>query len=259
MNTFGCSTDQCDPPLRGGLGLRLDEQRRCTAGFTAKREGIPVLLTAGHCITETWGHSENGNDVNVKDSGGGLETIGKFHWKFTQAAEGGSPMGDFGTVTLTNNRYKNNPGTVYVSANRDQGDPLLDRGRTVRNPNYRIKEVASNPAGYPLCFTGTHSGTKCGYVLRTGLPISGKKTRYAEVQIYNCTEGDLSDNGINRKIKPGDSGGPAFKYGAAKAIITGGKDSTPNNKTDPKNPSCFVYVSGAIEAQTVMGITIDTQ
>jgi hypothetical protein len=76
-----CSTDACDPPMRGGIGLiRMKPTRalKCTAGFVARnRQGptfTPYVVTAGHC-TKDWREQAPDQTVGMLKDGQSINDI----------------------------------------------------------------------------------------------------------------------------------------------------------------------------------------
>lgn len=254
VNDFACNRRQCDAPLRGGMALYLNggDFIRCTTAFSARKNGVPVMLTAGHCRPS---FDDADGEVDVKDGDGDHHTIGVF-----DTTPYINTQGDFGYIPITQGsgrEYASPAPWVLVEETKTQGDYQRDGGRTRYTPRYRIKGVAPHVVGAPVCISGALSGTKCGLVNKTKIRQENQTFRIAEVQIYNCRENDNSEKGEKLKMGGGDSGAPSYKYRLAHGILQGGRDSTPSDKTDQKNKSCFVYISGAGEAQTVLGLTIE--
>jgi streptogrisin C len=188
-------TWNCDPPLRGGVGMDYLSSARdaiCTAGFNVRSTSDSkwYVMTAGHCGskgTTWWGRPTSGvgGDFGVY--------IGAMH---NSVYPGPSGYDDYGIVANETQLYYWNPGPyVYVHLSPD----------TTQNSLYPIKAVGGSTKDLRVCISGAVSGSDCGPVTATGWPVAGG---YA-VANY-CSTG-------------GDSGGPIFSGGVARGIHHGSK------------------------------------
>jgi hypothetical protein len=69
------SRNSCRDPIKGGLKLQRNGNFKCTSGFGALRGGnsVPVILFAGHCITQNGGSNCNaGSEVYWQHNGGNV-------------------------------------------------------------------------------------------------------------------------------------------------------------------------------------------
>jgi len=188
-------TWNCDPPLRGGVGmdyLSSAGDAICTAGFNVRSTSDAkwYVMTAGHCGrdgTTWWGRPTSGvgGDFGVY--------IGAMH---NSVYPGPSGYDDYGIVANETQVHYWNPGPyVYVHLSPD----------TTLNSLYPIKAVGGSTKDLRVCISGAVSGTDCGLVTAVGWPVAGG---YA-VANY-CSTG-------------GDSGGPIFSGGVARGIHHGSK------------------------------------
>jgi streptogrisin C len=203
-HTEACAWDavlptwQCDPPLRGGVGMHSDSgttTRICTAGFNVRSISnfTWYVLTAGHCgSTGTLWYSTAPNPP----PGSWDVSIGTMH----NSVNSPSNYDDFGIIE---NSYNSGEGPVwwqpgpyvYVHLSPD----------TTQNSLYPIKAVGGSTKDLRVCISGAVSGSDCGLVTAVGWPVAGG---YA-VANY-CSTG-------------GDSGGPIFSGGVARGIHHGSK------------------------------------
>jgi streptogrisin C len=200
-HTEACTWDSvlptwnCDPPLRGGVGIVSDSggvRRICTAGFNVRSTSDFkwYVMTAGHCGSKgTFWYSTPPNPP----PGSWGPSIGTMH---NSVYPGPTGYDDFGIIENSLELSWWQPGPyVYVH-------PSLD---TTQNSLYPIKAVGGSTKDLRVCISGAVSGTDCGPVTATGWPVAGG---YA-VANY-CSTG-------------GDSGGPIFSGGVARGIHHGSK------------------------------------
>jgi streptogrisin C len=188
-------TWNCDPPLRGGVGMDHPYSAGdaiCTAGFNVRSTSDAkwYVMTAGHCgIKGTFWY---GRPPNLPSGSWGV-SIGTMH---NSVYPGPTGYDDFGIIENSLELSWWQPGPyVYVHPSPD----------TTQNVQYIIKGVGGSTKDLRVCISGAVSGTDCGPVTATGWPVAGG---YA-VANY-CSTG-------------GDSGGPIFSGGVARGIHHGSK------------------------------------
>ena len=184
-------TWNCDPPLRGGVGMDTGKAV-CTAGFNVRSNSDAkwYVMTAGHCGSK--GSFWYGSPPNPPPGSWG-QSIGTMHNSVYPAASGND---DFGIIENSLELSWWRPGPyVYVHLSPD----------TTENSLYPIKTIGGSTKDLRVCVSGAVSGTDCGTVTATGWPVAGG---YA-VANY-CSTG-------------GDSGGLIFSGGVARGIHHGSK------------------------------------
>jgi streptogrisin C len=188
-------TWNCDPPLRGGVGIHHPTSAGdaiCTAAFNVRSTSDFkwYVMTAGHCGSK--GTFWYGRPPNPPPNSWG-PSIGNMH---NSVYPGPTGYDDFGIVENSLELSWWQPGPyVYVHPSPD----------TTQNVQYIIKGVGGSTKDLRVCISGAVSGTDCGPVTATGWPVAGG---YA-VANY-CSTG-------------GDSGGPIFSGNYARGIHHGSK------------------------------------
>ena len=255
VEEYSCGGRSCDPPMRGGVGMRLTNPFNsifCTTGFigrliAAAPNNTPHVLTAGHCnrrlsLADEPARVPRGGDNDLdQDRPWNLLGFLRPGWYETES-------GDFGLIGINENspyRSRLVP-WIRVTGNDKQG-PKESRYRTRSDPSYRIHTTSGNQAGTSICITGWRSGTKCGEIDDVGFKRDDKKIYFARGRLYRCDD-DFPHNDALRK---GDSGGPVFIRGSARGIFAGGPDGP-----DDVDATCEFYYSGAREAECQLNFDI---
>ncbi len=187
-------TWDCDPPLRGGVGMVRGISGgivTCSTGFNVRSNSDNkwYVMTAGHCgaIGTVW--NAYPPDYCRANNCWALD-IGPMH----NAVDSG--YDDFGIVANSSNLSVWRPGPyVYVHLSPD----------TTKNALYPIEGVGSSSVGMRVCVSGGESGTDCGAVKAVNWPVAGG---YAVVDY--CTT-------------YGDSGSPVYSGNLARGIHIGSK------------------------------------
>lgn len=185
--TAACNQwSQCDPPLRGGVGMYLSNGAFCTLGFIARSRSDNRLyaVTAGHCGGGTW---------STRFADGSWHVIGSRH----SGHFGGS--GDAELVTVDNPVGWGPRAWVLVEASWD----------TTYDESYNIASVGMSTVGMRICKSGVAGSTHCGVVTRLGVSVN-----YGGTVVNDLGEADFC-------VSPGDSGGPDFASHRAYGITSG--------------------------------------
>lgn len=130
--------------MQGGLQIGSTPARStgrgyCTLGYTAKKNGVNYLVTAGHCLKNAGSRGEAYWYQGGSIVGGG-------------AAYGENYYYDAGLIKLTSTKYATN--YIYKFNSFDS--------KYVRETN------GSAYVGQPVCISGATSGFQCGTVTNTG-------------------------------------------------------------------------------------------
>lgn len=185
----------CDPSTRGGLFIQTPvsttQGEDCSVGFyvTSKSNGLPYMLTAGHCFPTGGGTPRGFNaDGSRRDYG------------YLQRALANDPNGDYAIFGPGSTGW--NPRPLVA---------VLDRGQTAQDLTYYISDDQYANAGTRVCFTGGRTRTtRCGDVTDNSYVFNGQYLQRANYCDANA----------------GDSGGPVFAshtaYGIHTATITVG-------------------------------------
>jgi hypothetical protein len=252
-----CNVTFCNPPFRGGRGIRqggdIDPTSNfpfsdCTAAFVARDNTNPSqlwVLTAGHCIFFA------GFPWEAKDEANKWSVVGFSAF----ASFSGAPGKDAGKISISSTSNGGGWATptalpavvVKSSANLvwhvwDGGLPslpLVEIVVTTYNPNYEITATSWSSIGQVLCRTGMMTGTECGAVSELGADESsvgpdGKTYTFKDM-------GEINVCGA----KNGDSGGPLYKAHRAYGMLSSTLD-------DP----CFEAYQGVHGAETALNVKV---
>ncbi len=190
-------TFDCDPPLRGGVGLYHNVSSGkilCTAAFYAKSrsDGKPFIMTAGHCGVSGTGWSA------FQPRDGTFHVVGPMH----HSKDAGND--DYGIIAINNPSGWNPQPWVYVHASSS----------TTKNESYPINGDATSPVGTRVCMSGTISKTSCAPVEKVGIGATGADP-------LGLAQADLC------AVK-GDSGSPIYSSKLARGILKGQVTGTPH-------------------------------
>ncbi len=163
-----CSSRTNCPPSKGGLQI-TDVQNpayQCTLGFNAKlySSGAPLILTAGHCLTEG---VQLGNDWSHAGTtlGHGLVSL----W---------GPTYDAGLITRgTTSGYQN---LVYWQSTSDIPEVVA------------IASLTGMPVGTQVCRSAFVSGYLCGQVtaIEQTKDVDGRQVSHMWVENFDAIPGD---------------------------------------------------------------------
>ena len=239
-----CNVTYCNPPFRGGRGIRQAGDvnptsdfpfAECTAAFIARDNTNPSqlwFLTAGHCIFFAglpWEAKDESNSWSVV----GFSGFDSFS---------GAPGRDAGKVSIS----AANVGGGWASPTpepfvvvKNSSNPLDSIIFTNYNPEYEIKATSWSSIGKVLCRTGMMTGTECGTVSELGADETsvgpdGKTWTFRKM-------GEIDVCGA----KDGDSGSPLYKTHLAYGILSSTRD-------DPREE---VY-QGVRGAEAALNVTV---
>ncbi len=231
-----CNVTYCDPPFRGGRGIRrVTTHAECTAGFIARDNTNPSqlwVLTAGHCIFFAglpWEAQDESNNWSVV----GFSAFASFS---------GPPGRDAGKISISSTSNGGGWATptalpaVVVKSSSNPVDSIIF---TNYNPNYEIKSTSWSSMGQVLCRTGMKTGTECGTVSELGADENSVGPDGKTFTFHDMGELDVCDS------QNGDSGGPLYKKHRAYGILS----STLN---DP----CFEAYQGVRGAETALDVAV---
>jgi hypothetical protein len=187
----GCFYPYCDPPLRGGVKIRLNGA--CTGGFIArsKVDSKVYQFTAGHC------GAPSNLDWWTLFTNGWPHDIGQM-WNSNVSANGG----DMGILRIDNVPGWDPEAWVYVT---DGPDTTADDTYHISSDNYSV-------VGMRICTTGASWGeSDCGYVtqLDVSFPYGGGLTVHGLGRASFCGTS-------------GDSGSPMYSYHVAYGLQVAG-------------------------------------
>jgi len=250
-----CNVTFCNPPFRGGRGIRQGADitpsafpfADCTAAFIARDNTNPDqlwVLTAGHCIFFA-GLPWEAKDESNKWSVVGLSAFSSFS---------GAPGQDAGKISISSTSngggwasptalpavvVKSSANLVWHVWDGLPSLPLVEIVVTTYNPNYEITATSWSSIGQVLCRTGMMTGTECGIVSELGADESsvgpdGKTYTFQDM-------GEINVCGA----KNGDSGGPLYKAHRAYGILSSTLD-------DP----CFEAYQGVHGAETALNVKV---
>jgi hypothetical protein len=206
--TDSCSRTDC-PPAKGGLKI-TDVQHpafQCTLGFNAKlvSNGSPLILTAGHCLTEgvqlsnDWSHA--GTTL-----GHGLVSL----W---------GPTYDAGLITQ---------GSISGDDNLVFWSSASDIPHVVA-----IASLSGMPVGTPACRSAFVSGYYCGKVtaIEATKDVDGRTVSHMWVENFDAI--------------PGDSGAPVGLETASGRLLAYGTHSDSTSANPPGGSGWFepIYYS----------------
>ncbi len=183
----------------GGLGYASGNGTICSTGFSAfDPEGLPAVLTAGHC---SFDGAEESATLQVQGVPAGL--LGKF---------GFSQFGGPGNTTVLRLGNDDDPGNVgtdiaVIEELRADLDPLPAASTwgdaSAPGPDVKIVGAAAPVVGMPVCRSGRTSAWSCGTIDEVGIyVVSGITAAPADLRAFN---GFLS---FDVQSSGGDSGGP---------------------------------------------------
>jgi hypothetical protein len=199
---MSCNITYCDAPLRGGRQLRRNMGGGCTAAFMAHSRSNPARLlamTAGHCDAllgpgSTWSARDESNQWH--DLGNAYSTL-----------FAGSSGLDAGTIRITSDSFWASPPPLAAVVVKNGPDTTYD-------PNYAIRSDSRSSMGQVLCRTGQITGTHCAEVSGLGSDLLVHDANGNDYQLLNMGELDMCD------AKPGDSGGPLYKFHRAYGVFS---------------------------------------
>jgi hypothetical protein len=198
-DTRSCSGPDCDPPLRGGVGiyrpLKPDWSKyvACTAGFVATKGTARMLLTAGHCTN--WGGGWYAAYANHAPHLMGFVHTSTF------------PVSDIGAIEVASVKWLFQKPWVYKRA------PLT------HNEKYPITGSATAVIGTFVCKSGWAAGSSCGIVI--GIDTWADYPSGAVFKLNAV----WSKDGCAAK---GDSGGPIYAQSKGYGILSGGGSGNKN-------------------------------
>jgi hypothetical protein len=233
-----CNVTFCNPPFRGGRGIRQSGNigpsnfpfAECTAAFIARDNTNPNqlwVLTAGHCIFFA------GLPWEAKDESNIFSVIG-FSAFFSFS---GAPGRDAGKISISSGGGWANPTALPAVFVKSSSNPLDSIIFTNYNPNYEIKATSLSSIGKVLCRTGMKTGTECGTVIELGADESSVGPDGKTFTFHHMGRLDVCDT------QNGDSGGPLYKTHLAFGIHSSTGD-------------CYEVYQGVRAAESALNVKV---
>jgi len=219
---MGCSMNDCDPPLRGGMEIHNPVSSTtvavCTTAFTGQdANGAFYVFTAGHCVDS---RQTADNWTAQFSSDGSTHVVGP------SAGFRNDLQGDFAVLKLSNpSGWKMPSATVLVN-----GGVNIDR-----NENYKITSDGGFAVGQTICQTGARTvKSNCGSIKEVNQTITFDDGHTTGGMAVGTT-----------CAQRGDSGGPVFSANKALGLISGGSES-----------QCITVYQPIQTAEKVLGVSV---
>lgn len=216
----------CDPPLRGGPAILVNNSNGCTAGFNTRAvDGTAYLMTAGHCFAA--------GTIGV--SSRMLDDIE--HYIGLRHNSAFSPNGDYGIVRI------NDAGTsgwnirAWVAVTNSPANGGVTG--TNQDWEYPIKATGGTLDNMRVCTTGAYrTATSCGQVLQRDVPFTySSGATGTTVRVEHLARTNFCGQG-------GDSGAPVYAGNTAYGLQVAGATE------------CDSYYQGITGAENAMNVKV---
>jgi hypothetical protein len=240
-----CSVYECDPPMRGGILVRLatkdkDHLDYCSAAFNVQDDdGDLFTTTAGHCISQLLPRNPR-FIVSLKND----KVIGDIASTRSVYADTRNPRLDYAFVRVTQT-------DEWFPAGHSK-NAILFQCSTQQNPPQPC-DAANNSLTYPITGTKNYDDMAVGEVVCMAGASPMQNAVKPGVRCGEIT--DKPDGGIKTNIcaKRGDSGSPLFNQATHQAY--GIENAVASQDTGPCLPAAeqetfYTPISAALAAAT---------